>query len=121
MDQIVTFDEWGVSGHPNHIATYKGVLHAYSSALKATYSHITGLKLTSRNLLRKFLGPFDLLFSLWFSENVVLSMNLWRAISGMYAHNSQNHLYRQVFILLSAFTYINEFEELSMREGNLRK
>jgi len=108
--QVVTFDERGVSDHPNHIATYHGVRLALSnmSKLKVLTTPV-GLKLQSNNVLRKFSGVFDILLACWFSEYVVVAMGLWTALRGMYLHRSQNQLYRQVFVLLSSFTYINSF------------
>ena len=35
---MVTFDEWGVSGHPNHKSTYFGVRYDYSGA-ESPYLH----------------------------------------------------------------------------------
>ncbi len=113
---MVTFDEKGVSGHLNHIATHKGVLLAYTLLDKEGKNKVLGLKLQSKNILRKFLGPYDILFSLWFSEYVIVSISFWRTLHGMQLHASQNKLYRQVFVILSSFTYINCFAYLNSDE-----
>jgi N-acetylglucosaminylphosphatidylinositol deacetylase len=130
---VVTFDGYGVSGHVNHIATYHGMERALAILRSACVSggaifpegrsqHATpcghrkndggvlGLKLMSKSLCRKFLGPFDIFFSLYYSNLVVMNFDLAVIYRGMRAHSSQNVWYRKIFILLSCFSYINCFE-----------
>ena len=109
---MFTFDEYGVSGHINHIATYHGVNHAYL-AIRANQS-LMAFKLKSKNILRKFLGLLEFPLALCLDEHIVFSLQLLKSIAGMQAHVSQNLFYRQVFIALSSFTYINSF--VSMEE-----
>lgn len=108
---MITFDERGVSDHPNHIATFKGVQLAYSK-LRAENTPIVALKLQSKSTVRKFLGPFDLFFSMWSSEYVIFSCHVVRTLMGMYAHASQNLWYRKIFVVLSSFTYMNAFAKI---------
>lgn len=109
--QVVTFDERGVSDHPNHIATFHGVKIALSllSKQKEILNVPLGLKLKSNPICRKFCGILDLLIEFWFAEYLVISFGLYTALKGMYIHRSQNQFYRQVFVLMSTFTYINSF------------
>lgn len=79
--QIATFDEHGVSGHPNHIAVSQGVVlatqrfqqqrlasrpprHDEESGPPAPAPALLGVMLDSTNVFRKFLGPLDIGLSL---------------------------------------------------------
>lgn len=53
---IVTFDDYGVSGHPNHISTYIGCKQIYD---KGKYP-IDLYTLESVNIIRKFIAYFDI-------------------------------------------------------------
>lgn len=109
---MITFDERGVSDHPNHIATYHGVKTAVlglSKIAAPATATVLGLKLKSVNIMRKFSGLVELLPALLFYEYVVLHVGLITALRGMYIHRSQNLWYRQIFVLISSFTYVNSF------------
>lgn len=112
---IVTFDEGGASYHPNHIATYHGVRKALSQ-LKSEHpkKRIVGLKLVTNTSFRKFLGPIDIILArvLNNANVIIFSLSIIKAIRGMYAHKTQNHMYRQVFIVLSSMTYVNCFADI---------
>lgn len=110
--QIITFDEKGVSGHPNHISTYKGVQLSLISFSKKKIS-MTGLKLQTTNVFRKFFGVLDLPLSL-LSDNVVINFNLLKVLKGMQAHKSQNVWYRILFVLFSRYTYMNTFVKIAI-------
>lgn len=147
--KLVTFDSYGVSGHPNHIAVYKGVRYfcerqvedeqqqqqmggtgggvktkgvgdsTSSSALVVVkkVGKVAAIKLKSKSFFRKFMGPFDIILSLLFSFLldallVVGFKTMLSAFRGMYIHKSQNKLYRQIFVVISSFSYINEFESI---------
>jgi N-acetylglucosaminylphosphatidylinositol deacetylase len=70
MDYIFTFDDFGVSGHPNHIATYKGVklFHDCLRPKKSNFESFTEsnqqairiFTLKSVSMLRKFVGVLNL-------------------------------------------------------------
>jgi N-acetylglucosaminylphosphatidylinositol deacetylase len=112
---IVTFDERGASHHPNHIATYHGVKTALSQ-LKSEQpkNGLMGLKLVTNTIFRKFFGPVDLLLAIFCNNAhiIVFSWSIIKAIKWMYAHKSQNYMYRQVFIVLSSMTYVNCFADI---------
>jgi N-acetylglucosaminylphosphatidylinositol deacetylase len=110
-DIIITFDNYGVSGHPNHIATYEGVKNALSH-INGLNNNIVGLQLDSVNTVRKFMGIFDLLLAYLTAENLILNLhisNIFIIWSAMYSHKSQFVWYRIFFILLSRYTYMNTF------------
>lgn len=57
FDIIVTFDNWGVSHHPNHIAVFKGCCQL----LEQNQFRIQEiLSLQSVNILRKYSGHADI-------------------------------------------------------------
>lgn len=125
-EAIYTFDEYGVSGHPNHIATYRGVrlaIQRHTRSQTTIQQHrfhsskpVHGWKLRSRSVFRKFLGVFDLFITALFCRSTYTVINVcgvFFALNGMFIHNSQNAVYRQCFVLLSCFSYFNEFERIS--------
>lgn len=78
--QLITFDGYGVSGHPNHIAAYhgvqwvSGVCSTIFTILHTTFRHLLssfgssskspqqlqGYRLHSVPLYRKYIGPLDI-------------------------------------------------------------
>ena len=110
--QVITFDERGVSDHPNHIATYRGVQQLFRE-LRESEIKIVGLKLQSTNVIRKFLGFFDVIFSIFTSDQMLLNYNLFQVLRGMAAHKSQNVWYRVLFVLFSRYSYVNTFASIS--------
>lgn len=110
---IFTFDEYGVSNHPNHIATYHGVRYYFMNVLIDKTS-ISGYKLNSKNLFRKFIGLFDIIFICIFHGLFIINIfGLYKAYKGMFAHSSQNVWYRKIFIFFSSFTYINSYSKIN--------
>ncbi len=73
------------------------------------------MKLESTNILRKFSGPFDILWSLVRSgEVIVFNPNILLTIRAMRCHFSQYVWYRRIFIILSRYSYINTFHMVSL-------
>jgi len=122
IDTIVSFDERGVSGHPNHIALANGVSAlarsvAQSGAVPRCFS------LVSVSLLRKYLGLFDLPFALcanWLQNRqqhsghslLLLSANPSLAQRCLLAHASQFVWYRRLFVVFSSYVYINTLKSV---------
>ncbi|RIB06435.1 putative deacetylase LmbE-like domain-containing protein [Gigaspora rosea] len=66
IDVIITFDDKGISGHPNHSAAYNGarnyILSKIPSKSKSSKSKLLRLyKLKTVNIIRKYISIFDLL------------------------------------------------------------
>jgi len=114
IDTIITFDNYGISGHPNHIATYKGVVLAHQR-LK-DISNVKVLLLTSVNIIRKFLGLFDIILSLILSKNIAITLNVLHIWKAMAAHSSQFVWYRKLFVIFSRYSYVNTFTILDDEE-----
>eukprot|EP00735_Rhodelphis_limneticus_P008656 TRINITY_DN2181_c0_g1::TRINITY_DN2181_c0_g1_i3::g.12785::m.12785 TRINITY_DN2181_c0_g1::TRINITY_DN2181_c0_g1_i3::g.12785 ORF type:complete len:271 (+),score=0.32,sp/Q5SX19/PIGL_MOUSE/37.12/2e-37,PIG-L/PF02585.12/6.4e-25,DUF965/PF06135.7/0.085 TRINITY_DN2181_c0_g1_i3:103-915(+) len=120
---IITFDSYGVSGHPNHIDLHNGV----RSFLRKTQRVDMVLYLDSVPLWRKYLGLFDFFISYFESAAVVRpDMDLFRsrglcseqilfvhnilpyhAHVAMSRHTSQYVWFRKLFVLFSRYTYLN--------------
>jgi N-acetylglucosaminylphosphatidylinositol deacetylase len=108
INGIVTFDHKGISGHPNHIACYHGI-----SMLRKNPEHaeVKMYALETVNVLRKFIGVFDAMFSAksnWSFIHLDCRYN-WKA---MKAHWSQFVWFRWVFIAFSRYTYINTLTDI---------
>jgi len=114
--QIVTFDSYGVSGHPNHQDVHHGIckfLHANGQG------NIEAWELASLNILRKYSGPLDIWLS-WlisFSSSkqpiyTLVNSSPSRSYEAMAAHRSQWVWFRRLFIMFSSYTYINVLQKL---------
>jgi N-acetylglucosaminylphosphatidylinositol deacetylase len=53
---LITFDEWGISGHPNHSAVYRGCLKVQESS---EYP-VDVMTLSTVNICRKYIGYGDI-------------------------------------------------------------
>eukprot|EP01006_Ploeotia_vitrea_P028867 TRINITY_DN61502_c0_g1_i4.p1 TRINITY_DN61502_c0_g1~~TRINITY_DN61502_c0_g1_i4.p1 ORF type:complete len:200 (-),score=2.77 TRINITY_DN61502_c0_g1_i4:101-700(-) len=114
IDVLYTFDEWGISAHPNHIAVHNGVKSWYNN------SRVGGLEvqyLETTNIFRKYIGFLDVPISLLlFSKGLELSLLKWprddmfAALKSMQRHKSQLVWFRYLFILFSRYAYINSFK-----------
>jgi N-acetylglucosaminylphosphatidylinositol deacetylase len=109
---VFSFDHYGVSGHPNHIASAHGVRHAVLT-VQQHHRPVTGYQLVSKSLLRKYAGVCDILLSLCLDEHVLVSMRLDRVVRGMQAHHSQFVWFRMIFIVVSCFSFVNTFSVIT--------
>ncbi|KXS11732.1 LmbE-like protein [Gonapodya prolifera JEL478] len=138
IETIVTFDEYGVSGHPNHIATYRGIKHLMTHRRAEAPSRLTTFTLASVPLYRKYLGSLDLLFT-WVGRSlprdpnpggndlgkdksrrylIVATPTLSR--KAMLKHKSQLVWFRRLNTVFSRYMMVNELDV--MRYSNcLRK
>ena len=56
LNLIITFDHYGISGHPNHISTYQGVIYYMQKQLNQTKIYL-GHEYTLNNSI--FCNKFD--------------------------------------------------------------
>uniref|UniRef100_A0A7S0HUW4 N-acetylglucosaminylphosphatidylinositol deacetylase n=1 Tax=Hanusia phi TaxID=3032 RepID=A0A7S0HUW4_9CRYP len=112
---VITFDDYGISGHPNHIA-----LHTAFVKLVQTKRIEKGKawKLQSVNLLRKYLGPLSVLENdalQWLGSNSSTSQtvycwdlgSVWKCLK---AHGSQCEWFRHLFIVFGRYSYMNTLD-----------
>ncbi|KAI3423800.1 hypothetical protein D9Q98_009637 [Chlorella vulgaris] len=132
-DQIYTFDNGGVSGHPNHLATCAGVLRWWeatpSSSSPSSMPELWQLETVS--LPRKYLGLLDsplahLMAAMQRrrrqrqqrrqqqqrqqdldSVQVVVRASPRQAWRALLKHRSQMVWYRRVWMVLSRYMYVN--------------
>ena len=109
---VLTFDAKGVSGHPNHVAAYRGVRRWAAAAQKISASP-EAWALVTVNPLRKFLTFGDVFASFALESHVLVAatsaMEVRRAMS---LHRSQWVWYRKLFVLFSRYAYVNSLRRL---------
>uniref|UniRef100_M4BVJ8 N-acetylglucosaminylphosphatidylinositol deacetylase n=1 Tax=Hyaloperonospora arabidopsidis (strain Emoy2) TaxID=559515 RepID=M4BVJ8_HYAAE len=131
IDAVFTFDDYGVSGHPNHIATHLGVQQALreqqekcraaTTANAGEEKIVRGWALESTNLVRKYIGILDTVLSMWLSRQredtqeerqFVFVCRPWWNYKAMALHRSQFVWYRRLFVVFSRYTFVNTFRPL---------
>ncbi|KAI8060844.1 putative deacetylase LmbE-like domain-containing protein [Gongronella butleri] len=119
IDTIITFDDYGVSGHTNHRAAYRGVL-AYQEQYGG---EVAVYKLVSISVLRKYIGMLDILMmnlqARWLRRPGAAS---WTSISSVPAylqthmamrqHRTQLVWFRWLYVTFSRYMFINELERV---------
>lgn len=132
IDVIITFDETGVSSHPNHISLYHGARSFVASLVKgkAGWTNPVDLyTLSSINIVRKYASVSDVFttLGLWATSvgsadkdhpPALVFMNqlagdgglgtAWGAMTG--AHKSQMVWFRYFWIVLSRYMVINDLK-----------
>jgi len=138
-DTVITFDDFGVSGHPNHRAVHRGVKLWVRSTSLSTFAiseikvdvdqssvatldlvvqpTIKVLQLVSTSIIRKFSGALDILFWLvgpYGEEQHVcfMSYDLIKILNAMRLHGSQWVWFRMLFVFFGRYSYINTFKPL---------
>lgn len=100
---IFTFDEKGVSSHPNHISVFKG------TKLFVKKYKLNGFKLKTFSLFFKY----NVLLKYFFlkTKNNILQYSSEKnaAIKSMYCHKTQLYFYRKLFIRFSLYSFLNLF------------
>ncbi|KAI9258146.1 putative deacetylase LmbE-like domain-containing protein [Phascolomyces articulosus] len=119
IDTMITFDDYGVSGHPNHIAAYNGARHFIESCK----DKIKLYTLSSILLPRKYIGIGDLVFMtiekrLFHNKKkeeneedvVFVSSPLDYLIShkAMRRHDSQLVWFRWLYVTFSRYMFVNQ-------------
>ncbi|XP_076434570.1 N-acetylglucosaminyl-phosphatidylinositol de-N-acetylase-like isoform X2 [Babylonia areolata] len=107
---IVTFDDYGVSGHANHITVSKAIRNIFRDG-KNFKGVESVLYLESISVWRKYLGILDLPFTFLLSSHTCLlsPAHVLRGQRAMVAHRSQLEWFRMVYIVLSRYMVVNSF------------
>ena len=119
--RIVTFDDCGVSGHPNHVDTFKGVAafaRAYRQQGRSCDSLNPDLEvyvLRSPGLPGKYLGPLGALAEYYLSKSTsIVAPSISICANALAVHTSQMVWYRRAFARLATCAYINRLEMLAL-------
>lgn len=115
ITELITFDEYGVSGHSNHQAIYKVVR---SIRLKVDYVKFYTLK--SINLIQKYLAFFDFSVYYLFLNKANYQIHLidideyFKLVDAFYSHQSQLVWFRRLYSIFSKYMYLNVLSELEL-------
>ncbi|CAE7640402.1 pigl [Symbiodinium pilosum] len=108
---VLTFDNKGVSGHPNHVSTSAGVQRALElSRRDSQLPHFDLFLLKSVGIHEKFLGPLSLLLGQESSSDAAaVSCSPLACLAALAVHWSQLVWYRVLFTIFSRYAYANTF------------
>jgi N-acetylglucosaminylphosphatidylinositol deacetylase len=111
IEVILTFDDNGVSAHPNHISCFHAMQFLYSNGMLP--SDVQIFVLESVSLFRKYIGVLDIYASFFSSTFIVLAspLNSW---SAMREHKSQLVWFRYLYIIFSRYILVNTFKRISL-------
>jgi N-acetylglucosaminylphosphatidylinositol deacetylase len=115
-EQIITFDDYGVSGHPNHRAIGRALAQLDDEKLPV-------FQLKSVPLWRKYVGPLDFAYTVISrirqfgkivnDDNLILiSKQPRHARRAMQCHASQYVWYRKLSVWFSRYVYVNELQRV---------
>lgn len=116
ISRIFTFDENGVSGHPNHVNTYRAVIHQYQHVDQTPIEQpLQIFTLHSSPLLSKYIGLFSLYKCLLLlvrnTQSIdIMQWNPLNTIRFLRYHRSQLTWYRCLHAFFSQYTYLNQWE-----------
>ncbi|KAI8872682.1 LmbE-like protein [Ramicandelaber brevisporus] len=128
IDMLITFDSRGISGHANHIAAYLGVVQMLERSPRFTPENLPCYRLTTVPLVRKYVGLFDMLFSVsgvsktpsgvgiqCSADSLLFVASPSEVMLGrraMYEHESQLLWFRQLSVIFSRYMYINRLDRI---------
>ncbi|WOL05384.1 hypothetical protein Cni_G14112 [Canna indica] len=118
IDSLITFDDFGVSGHPNHRAVHRGIRRLLSDNKE---KDIDAWELVSQSILRKYIGPLDVWLSVisssFYTQGHVyclLNNHPFKSYHAMAEHESQWVWFRKLFVLFSSYTYMNTLKIINL-------
>ncbi|XP_065897916.1 N-acetylglucosaminyl-phosphatidylinositol de-N-acetylase-like [Dysidea avara] len=114
IQTIISFDNWGVSGHPNHIAISKCLRQLVECGRLPTSIKLV-LSLETVGILRKYSSIMDISISCFTNWQFCVISNVKsfiRAQAAMNAHSSQLFWFRIIYVMFSRYMIINTFKPL---------
>jgi len=133
---ILTFDSYGVSGHPNHYSLYHGVSQLLAMPPTGIKHPLTAYSLTSKSVVTKYIGILApilvklkmaflriLQFTVRGTENgssdlpvrriIVAGIGgYYRAVLATLQHRSQLAWFRWLYMIFSQYLWVNEWERI---------
>lgn len=121
VDTVITFDEDGVSLHPNHSSCFRALQHLYTNGLLPP--NVQVFVLESVPLWRKYFIFIDAVISSYHSTFLYVSspqvyFTTWRA---MFAHTSQLLWFRYLYLIFSRYVLINTLKRIHLQEHCVRR
>ncbi|VDD87335.1 unnamed protein product [Enterobius vermicularis] len=115
IDVVITFDEDGVSLHPNHASCFRALQYLYSNGLLPAGVQVFVLE--SVPIWRKYFLPLDAVVSAFHSTFLYVSppsayFVAWRA---MFAHSSQLVWFRYLYMIFSRYIHINTLKRIHLQ------
>ena len=114
MDIIITFDENGVSSHPNHIGVYEGCCEVF---LQNQFGLTQLWTLETVNILRKYISYWDINLVLP-SVHMLASFDPRPSFGSLSLHHSQFVWFRKLFIFFSRYTFVNTFNVFLLKAND---
>ena len=116
IDTIMTFDEHGVTNHPNHISCYDGLVHyinKHREELKMK-KDLHMYLLDSFNPLMQYTGiiPF---ITMYLKEHGFFNWNCMFSYKYMSMYKSQFNFLRKLHVVFSSYSYSNSFTEVEIK------
>ncbi|KAH9988025.1 putative deacetylase LmbE-like domain-containing protein [Russula vinacea] len=128
-DTILTFDSYGVSGHPNHFSLYHGVSRLLAASPAGIGHPLVAYSLKSKPVIIKYIG---ILGPVLIKSKVILSraldiMQLGRPVGPVFVagikeyrrtviaalrHQSQRVWFRWLYMAFSQYMWANEWERI---------
>lgn len=116
IDMIITFDNYGVSGHCNHRDVHYGVCQLLHNVSERS---VEAWELISTCILRKYSGPVDIwlsmLLPLRYTDGMthcLLNEHPRKSFHAMAEHSSQWVWFRKLFVSFSSYTYVNTLRKI---------
>mmetsp|Transcript_43 Transcript_43/g.46 ORF Transcript_43/g.46 Transcript_43/m.46 type:complete len:259 (+) Transcript_43:104-880(+) len=114
VNVLISFDQFGVSGHPNHISVFHGTREALKQLKKQPrYQDMSMFSLITTGFVRKYIGIFDAPLTM-LNQSDYYNWNPFTAYTAMKCHWSQFVWFRKLFIIFSRYAYMNSFEEVPL-------
>ncbi|CAD5319654.1 N-acetylglucosaminyl phosphatidylinositol deacetylase-related [Arabidopsis thaliana x Arabidopsis arenosa] len=118
---IITFDNYGVSGHCNHRDVHRGVLKFLQTN---SGRNVKAWELVSLNIFRKYCGPVDIWLSILSAKRhpskvIIINKQPWKSFKAMAQHLSQWVWFRKLFVLFSSYTYVNTLDRINPESNEL--
>jgi len=118
---IFTFDENGVTKHPNHISCFKGVEKFIKENRKFVIeNNYKFFLLESFNPLSQYSLLFPFIF-FYFGEYGFFKNNFFEEFKIMKIYQSQFNWKRKLHVILSGYTYFNSFIKVEVLNNEKKK
>ncbi|XP_058090660.1 uncharacterized protein LOC131237042 isoform X2 [Magnolia sinica] len=118
IDLLITFDNYGVSGHQNHRDVHHGICMVLC---ENSQRKIEAWELISTSIARKYTGPVDIwlsiIYSLYYPRGQIYCLfngHPHQSFLAMAQHESQWVWFRKLFVLFSSYTYMNTLKRINI-------